>query len=296
MQRDLTRERREVRIAAVGDLHVDESNRGELLDVLAGINAAADYLVLAGDLTTRGRAAEAKVLVEELAGVQVPIVAVLGNHDCESGEDVEVRRILRDGGVHVLDGDGIELGGIGFVGSKGFAGGFGRGSLAPFGEPLIKRFVQESIDEALRLENALRNLHTEIKVVVLHYAPIEETVVGEPKQIYPFLGCSRYLAPLETHGATVIFHGHAHHGTPEGRTPAGIPVFNVAYPLLRAAGIGAYRVWTTRAPERRRQPEGDGGAAASPPAAAAPPASPGAVRGERRRGPRAGRRATDRVS
>lgn len=262
MQHEAPKEGREVRIAAVADLHAEESGRGELLEALSGVNAAADYLVLAGDLTTMGRPSEMRVLVEELAAVRVPVVAVLGNHDCEGGEEAELRRMLHDAGVHVLDGDGIELGGIGFVGSKGFAGGFGRGSLAPFGEPLIKRFVQESIDEALRLENALRNLHTDVKVVVLHYAPIEATVVGEPEQIYPFLGCSRYLAPLETHGATVIFHGHAHNGTAEGRTPSGIPVFNVAYPLLRRTGVGSFRVWTTRAADRRRG-AGEGPRAAS---------------------------------
>ncbi len=241
---------RAVRIAAVGDVHVEENRRGQLFDVLGGIASRADYLCLCGDLTYSGKIEQAHALVEELKGVDIPIIAVLGNHDHEGGVEHEMAQLLKDAGVHFLDGDGIVLDGIGFVGTKGFVGGFGKRSLAPFGEKALKLFVQLAIDEALRLENALRNLHTETKVAVLHYSPIPDTVRGEPEEIFPFLGSSRYLPPLEMHGTSVIFHGHAHHGTMEGRTPAGIPVYNVALPLLREAGL-SLRIWTCNAPERR---------------------------------------------
>ncbi len=249
---------RPVRIAAVGDVHVEENRRGQLFDVLGGIASRADYLCLCGDLTYSGKIEQARALVEELKGVEVPIIAVLGNHDHEGGVEEEMAHLLKDAGVHFLDGEGIVLDGIGFVGTKGFVGGFGKRSLAPFGEKALKLFVQLAIDEALRLENALRNLHTETKVAVLHYSPIPETVKGEPEEIYPFLGSSRYLPPLEMHGASVIFHGHAHRGTLEGQTPAGIPVYNVALPLLREAGM-SLRIWTCNAPERRThaQPRSD---------------------------------------
>lgn len=245
---------RQVRIAAVGDLHVSEGSRGELLDVLAGINRNADYLALCGDLTASGKPEQMRVLVEELRAVEIPVIAVLGNHDHEAGCEEELHAILKDGGIHVLDGDGIVLAGIGFAGTKGFVGGFGRRSLAPFGERELKQFVQHAIEEALRLENAMRNLHTDLKVVVLHYSPVVDTVRGEPEEIYPFLGSSRFLPPLETHGASVIFHGHAHRGTPEGMTPSGIPVFNVALPVLRAHGM-TLRIWSAPAPDRRAGPQ-----------------------------------------
>lgn len=241
---------RKVRIAAVGDVHVDEQHRGQLSQVLAGINGKADYLCLCGDLTHSGRPEQMRALVDELAGVDVPIVAVLGNHDHEGGAEEEMGKILVDAGVHLLEGDGIVLDGVGFAGIKGFVGGFGKRSLAPFGERALKMFVQIAIDEALQLENALRNLHTQTKVAVLHYSPIAETVVGEPEEIFPFLGSSRYLPPLELHGTSVIFHGHAHRGSLEGRTPSGIPVYNVALPLLQEHGMDV-RIWTCDAPDRR---------------------------------------------
>jgi Icc-related predicted phosphoesterase len=241
---------RHIRVAAVGDLHVDASRRGSLTDVVAGVNAGADYLCLCGDLTYSGKYEQGLALVEGLKGVEIPIIAVLGNHDHEAGADDDMTRAMTDAGIHVLDGDGIVLQGVGFVGTKGFVGGFGRHSLAPFGETALKAFVQTAIDESLRLENALRNLDTPIKIALLHYAPIAATVMGEPEQIYPFLGSSRFLPPLEMHGTSVVFHGHAHHGSLEGMTPAGIPVFNVAYPLLRAHGMHV-RIWTCDAPERR---------------------------------------------
>ncbi|MGH7476406.1 MAG: metallophosphoesterase family protein [Longimicrobiales bacterium] len=243
---------REVRLAAVGDLHFDGASRGALVDLFAAASRAADILVLAGDLTTHGKPEQARGLLEELAGVETPIVTVLGNHDHESGQEDEVKQVLVDAGIHVLDGDHVVVEGIGFAGCKGFAGGFGRGALAPFGERLIKEFVQEAIEESLRLENALRGLNTQTRVVVLHYAPIVDTVLGEPETIYPFLGSSRLLQPIDTIGADVVFHGHAHHGALEATTPQGIPVYNVSLALLRQHQQ-AFRVWTAAAPDRRRR-------------------------------------------
>lgn len=245
---------REIRVAAVGDLHFDGTRPGELRDLFAEIDRSANVLVLCGDLTTHGTVEQMRGFVEELTGVHIPIVGVLGNHDYEAGATRELCGILHDRGVHILDGTYIVLEGIGFAGTKGFAGGFGRGALAPFGEQLIKDFVQHAIDESIKLENALRNLRAETKVVVLHFAPIEDTVKGEPETIYPFLGSSRLVQPLDTLGASVVFHGHAHHGTASGMTPGGIPVHNVSLPLLMELG-NRFLLWTIPAPERRRATE-----------------------------------------
>ena len=247
---------REIRIAAVGDLHYDASRGTTFRDMFAEVNRKADVLVLCGDMTTHGKPEQMAAFVQELAGVDIPIVSVLGNHDYEAGQHEEVTAILEDRGIQVLDGQSVVIDGIGFCGTKGFAGGFGRGALAPFGELLIKEFVQASLDEALKIENGLRSLSTDVRVCVLHYAPIFETIVGEPEVIWPFLGSSRLLQPIDTIGCDVVFHGHAHHGTIEAQTPAGIPVFNVAMPLLLERGDNFF-VWTIKAPERRtpRQPE-----------------------------------------
>jgi Icc-related predicted phosphoesterase len=247
---------RQVRIAAVGDLHYDSARTLNFRDMFASINKRADMLVLCGDMTTHGKPEQMRGFVEELAGLDIPIISVLGNHDHEVGADAEVAAILKDRGVHVLDGDVAEIDGVGFAGTKGFCGGFGRGALAPFGELLIKEFVQASLDEALKLENALRTLHTDVKVVVLHYAPIMETIIGEPEVIFPFLGSSRLLGPIETIGANVVFHGHAHHGTLEAKTPSGIPVYNVALPILEEKGQKFF-LWTVDVPERRKPHEQD---------------------------------------
>jgi Icc-related predicted phosphoesterase len=251
---------RQVRIAAVGDLHFDGSSAGSLRDLFADVHRSADVLALCGDLTTHGRPEQMKAFVNELAGVQVPIVAVLGNHDHESGAAEECSDILCAAGVEVLDGTNVVIEGIGFAGTKGFAGGFGRGSLGPFGEDLIKEFVNAAVEEALKLEKALQQLRTETRIVLLHYSPIEETVVGEPPVIYPFLGSSRLLQPIETHGADVVFHGHAHHGALHATTPSGIPVYNVAVPLLQAEGM-SFRMYHVEAPDRRRERESAGAGA-----------------------------------
>lgn len=223
-----------VRIAAVSDVHYAKTSQGSLLPLFTQITERADVLVLAGDLTDYGLPEEARVLARDLTmAVKIPVVAVLGNHDFEAGQTEEVRRILMDAGVHLLDGDAVEIHGVGFAGVKGFAGGFGRGALGPWGEPAIKLFVQEALNEALKLESALARLQTRQKIAVLHYAPIRETVEGEPVEIHPWLGCSRLEEPLARFEVTAAVHGHAHKGAPEGRTTTGIPVYNVALQVLR---------------------------------------------------------------
>jgi Icc-related predicted phosphoesterase len=165
--------------------------------------------------------------------VRIPVVGILGNHDYESGEQDEVKHVLVDSGITILDGDTCEVEGVGFAGVKGFAGGFGRGALGPWGETIIKQFVHEAIAEALKLESALARLRTPHRIALLHYSPIRATVEGEPLEIFPFLGCSRLEEPLTRLPVTAVFHGHAHNGALEGRTSTGTPVYNVALPLLR---------------------------------------------------------------
>jgi len=225
-----------VRIAAVSDIHYSKNSPGALQPLFAEITESADVLVLAGDLTDYGLPEEAKVLARDLTTtVKIPIVAVLGNHDYESGEEGELVKILSDAGVKMLDGDTFETHGVGFAGVRGFCGGFGRGALGAWGEPIIKEFVHEAVNEALKLEAALARLHTERRIAILHYAPIRDTVEGEPLEIYPFLGSSRLEEPLTRFDVTAVFHGHAHKGKPEGSTSTGIPVYNVAHPVLKAA-------------------------------------------------------------
>jgi Icc-related predicted phosphoesterase len=222
-----------MRVAAVGDIHCKKTSQGIFQPLFAAMAAAADVLVLCGDLTDLGLADEARVLVKELGAAKTaPIVAVLGNHDYESGETDQVKAILGEAGVSILDGDALEIQGVGFAGAKGLGGGFGQRALQPWGEDIMKRFVRETIDEALKLESALAKLRTAQRVVVLHYSPIRETVEGEPSEIFPFLGSSRLEEPLLRYPVSVVFHGHAHHGRPEGRTRSGVPVYNVCLPLL----------------------------------------------------------------
>jgi Icc-related predicted phosphoesterase len=222
-----------VRFAAVGDLHVTKGAGGTLRAFFAQAVENADALLLCGDLTDYGTAEEAQVLADELAVVKVPIVAVLGNHDFESGMPETVIEILTKAGVRVLDGEACEVEGVGIAGVKGFAGGFGRGSLGAWGEPAIKQFVQEALHEALKLESALAKLRTPRRIALLHYSPVAATVAGEPMEIFPFLGSSRLEEPLLRYPVDAVFHGHAHRGTLEGKTINGVPVFNVARPLLQ---------------------------------------------------------------
>jgi Icc-related predicted phosphoesterase len=222
-----------VRFAAVGDIHVTKDHAGTLRGFFAQAAEAADALLLCGDLTDYGTAEEAKVLADELAGASsIPIVAVLGNHDYESGTPEVVREALKKAGVRVLDGEACEIEGVGIAGAKGFAGGFGRGSLGAWGEHAIKLFVQEALNEALKLESALAKLRTTRRLALLHYSPVASTVQGEPAEIFPFLGSSRLEEPLLRYPVDAVFHGHAHRGTVEGKTINGVPVFNVARPLL----------------------------------------------------------------
>jgi len=223
-----------VRIAAVGDLHFGRAEYGPPIRRLFGeVAEQADVLALCGDLTDTGEPEEARALARALGTATMPTVAVLGNHDYQSNKTPEVSRILCDAGVHVLDGNSYETLGVGFAGVKGFAGGFGRGALGPWGEQIIKTFVQEALNEALKLETALARLRSERRIVLLHYSPIEGTVEGEPKEIYPYLGSSRLEEPLSRYPVDAVFHGHAHHGTAESRTKTDVPVYNVSLSLLQ---------------------------------------------------------------
>jgi Icc-related predicted phosphoesterase len=221
-----------LRVAAVGDIHVTKTSQGALRSLFKEAGELADVLVLCGDLTDYGLPEEAHVLAGELAAARLPVIGVLGNHDFEAGRPGEVRSILVDAGVTLLDGESVEVGGVGFAGVKGFGGGFGRGTLGMWGEPAVKAFVQEAIDEALKLESALARLKAPSKFAVLHYAPIRETVEGEPPEIFPYLGCGRLEEPLNRFKIHAVVHGHAHNGHLEGRTVAGIPVYNVSMSLL----------------------------------------------------------------
>lgn len=223
-----------VRIAAIADLHFTRTSQGAYQPLFARITEEADVLLLCGDLTDYGLTDEARLLAKEITGsLKIPAVAVLGNHDFESGQQDDIRGVLTDAGVTVLDGDTYEIHGVGFAGVKGFAGGFDRGTLGPWGEAAVKSFVREAVDEALKLETALARLRNDKRIAVLHYSPIRSTVEGEPPEIFPFLGCSRLEEPITRYPVTAVFHGHAHHGRPEGRTRNQVPVFNVSMTLLR---------------------------------------------------------------
>ncbi len=224
-----------VRIAAVGDIHCGKHSQGAFQPLFASIAEHADILLLCGDLTDYGLPEEARILAHELTiAARMPVIAVLGNHDFESGKTAEITSILCDAGVTMLDGESCEFAGIGFAGAKGFAGGFDRGTLGSWGEEAIKIFVREAVNEALKLETALARLRTRHRIALLHYSPIRATVEGEPVEIFPFLGCSRLEEPLTRYQVTAVVHGHAHHGSPEGRAQGNIPVYNVSLPLLRA--------------------------------------------------------------
>lgn len=223
-----------MRLAATADLHYTRTSKGTLDELFRHASGEADALLLCGDLTDYGLREEAEMLAEDLLGnCDVPVVAVLGNHDYESGHPDEVKEVLTGAGVILLDGDACEFDGVGIAGAKGFAGGFGRGLLAPWGEPMIKAFVQESVEEALKLESALRRLKTEHRVVLLHYSPVQATIEGEPPEIFPFLGSSRLEEPLQRYPVDVVLHGHAHRGRAEGATAGGTPVYNVSQAVLK---------------------------------------------------------------
>src|SRR6266849_6649631 len=206
-----------MRIAATADLHFVPSSQTVLRDQLNQVRDEADMLVLAGDLTNYGRPAEMEPLLNAIVRLRVPTVAVLGNHDYESGLEQELMGMMTAEGIKVLDGSTYERDGVGFAGTKGFVGGFGRGALTAFGEPEVKSFVGAAIDE---------------------------TVNGEAREIFPFLGSSRLAEVIDRHGADLVVHGHAHHGTLDGKTTAGVPVRNVAITLLQAQNPPAvYRIF-----------------------------------------------------
>jgi Icc-related predicted phosphoesterase len=247
----------DLNLAAVGDLHCTRASQGKMQAAFGTLAGRADVLLLCGDLTDSGAPDEARILAGELTkAVNIPKLAVLGNHDYESGHQDEIRHILTDAGIIVLDGDALVLQGVGFVGVKGFAGGFGRRMLEPWGEPVVKAFVREAVNESLKLESALAKLRAEARIVLMHYAPVEGTVAGEPVEVLPFLGCSRLEEPINRHGVTAVFHGHAHFGSLEGRTREGIPVYNVAAPLLRRVRPGEppFRFLTVPRNESEPQP------------------------------------------
>ena len=222
------------RIVAIADLHFGRHTAETFGPLLAQATTDADVLAVCGDLTDHGRLEEAQGVSRLLVqNSRVPVVAVLGNHDYESGQHEAVRRVLVDAGIHVLDGEAVEISGVGFAGTKGFCGGFGARALGAWGEPIIKAFVQEALSETLKLESALGRLRATTRIALLHYAPVASTVEGEPLEIYPFLGSTRMEEPLVRYEVHAVFHGHAHHGRAEGRTAGGAPVFNVSLPLLQ---------------------------------------------------------------
>jgi Icc-related predicted phosphoesterase len=227
------------RIAAVADIHCTKKSFDPVRDLLAAMAKDADVVLLGGDLCDTGLVTEAEVLSRALAPLTVPVVAVLGNHDYECGKAPEVEAILCDVGVNLLDGKSCEIRGVGFAGVKGFAGGFGERALQPWGEPMIKTFVHEAVEEALKLESALAALRTKRRIALLHYAPIVETVMGESPEIFPFLGSSRLEEPLNRYPVAAVFHGHAHGGSAKGMTKGGVPVYNVAKSVLQRASTGA---------------------------------------------------------
>src|SRR5262252_9236294 len=254
-----------VRVAAVGDLHCTKTSQGAFQPLFARIQEAADVLLIAGDLTDYGLPEEARILAKELAPLRIPAAAVLGNHDLESGKADEVHKVLSDTGLVLLDGDACELLGVGIAGVKGFGGGFGKRALGPWGETIIKQFVREAVDEALKLEAALARLRTSSLVALLHYSPVQETVEGEPLEILPFLGSSRLEEPLGRYPVSLVVHGHAHRGQLEGRTKNGVPVYNVSMPLLKRSfpDKPAFRVFEVSVSDRRA---GDRRSTETPPA------------------------------
>jgi uncharacterized protein len=233
-----------MRIAATADIHFSPQSYDPIREAMSRVRDEADVLILAGDLTNFGKPEEMQSLLNALVRLRIPIVAVLGNHDYESGHEEELMRMMIAEGIKVLDGSSYERDGVGFAGAKGFYGGYGRAALTSFGEPQVKAFVQAGVDEAMKLERALSQLRAEKRVVITHYSPVADTVKGEPQEIYPYLGSSRLSEVMDRFGAALAVHGHAHHGSPEGKTTGGIPVYNVALSLLQRQETPAvYRIF-----------------------------------------------------
>jgi Icc-related predicted phosphoesterase len=228
-----------IRVAAVGDVHLGPDVRGRIRPHLDDIAGCADVLLLAGDLTQHGTVPEAEVVVEEFRDLAVPVIAVLGNHDYQCDSPGDITRMLRDAGITVLEGSGVVLGlpggRLGVGGGKGFGGGFRGRSGSEFGEPEMKAFVRHSRELAEALGEALRGLDAEYRVCLTHYAPVADTLAGEPPEIYPFLGSYFLAEAADSAGADLAVHGHAHAGQECGTTPGGIAVRNVALPVIRRA-------------------------------------------------------------
>lgn len=225
-----------MRLAAVADIHLGAGNYKRDVDRFSPVNELADALVIAGDLTNHGMPEEMRGVLAVLEQIHIPVIAVLGNHDHESGHQDELAGMLRVGGVHLLDGHCFEIDDIGFAGTKGFCGGFSPYELMPFGEQGIKTFVEIAEREAVKLDYGLAQTHASKKVTITHYAPIRETIVGEPEPIFPFLGSSRLERALEAHRPVLALHGHAHKGTFSAETASGVRVCNVALPILVERG------------------------------------------------------------
>lgn len=245
-----------VRLAAAADLHCTKKGADNTRSLLAAMAQAADILLLGGDLCDMGLPDEAEIVAREIALLKVPVVAVLGNHDYEAGQAAAIVEILSTAGVNILDGRSCEIYGVGFAGVKGFAGGFDERALQPWGEPTIKAFVHEAVEEALKLESALAALRTRNRIALLHYSPIVETVRGEPPEIFPFLGSSRLEDALNRYHVAAVFHGHAHRGSPEGVTRTGVPVFNVAKSVLQnKPGARPFKIFEIDSAEDRMRDE-----------------------------------------
>lgn len=232
---------KKTKVAAIGDIHITESDKGKWGEFFRTASAEADVLILAGDLTNTGHPAEAQILKEELSACTIPVVAVLGNHDHDRELQDEITEILADENFHILDGDSIIIGNLGIAGIKGFGGGFDGKMLSMFGEKMWKDVVQHTVDDTLKLDAALSRLESEhpelTKVVVLHYAPIKETLKGEPEEIFPFMGCSRLAEPIIRREISAVFHGHAHIGALQGKLVNGTTVYNVSKPVLQMAQV-----------------------------------------------------------
>jgi Icc-related predicted phosphoesterase len=242
-----------VRIAAVGDVHAgaDAESAARVRDGMATLPDHADLLLLAGDLTRCGDPSEAAVLAEAVAATGVPTVAVLGNHDLHADRVPEVLATLTAAGIAVLDGTAtaVDVAGhrVGVAGGNGFGGGFAGACVSDFGEPETKAFARHGAAVAARLGEALAELDAaDLRLVLLHYSPVRDTLQGEPLEIYPFLGSYLLAEAIDATGAELVVHGHAHRGSERGTTPGGVRVRNVAQPVIRAA----YRVFELHPAER----------------------------------------------
>ncbi len=222
---------KKIRIAAMGDLHMQQAVSGSFKQAFTEISENADILLLCGDLTENGYKEEADMLAEDLSSCKIPVTGVLGNHDYTNGEQEKIIKVL-SGKMFFLGNQPYVYQQVGFAGTKGFGGGFDNHLVTPFGESILKQFVFEALNESVKLEEALTKLETKKKVVILHYSPIRQTIEGESLEIYPFLGTSRLAEPIENFNVTAVFHGHAHHGSLTGKTIKGVPVYNASLPLV----------------------------------------------------------------